>query len=402
MKKALCSMLVFVIVIKAGQFEQAFVCVPVADASAMPLSEYGEVVSLYERLPSAPDKGVCGCLRIHQLKCNELVTIKRQTSEHEYECKASNFIYTNTEGKQSSTFWILKKHLIPLKELPKERDKLPPPIDKSRSPEDYNLGVLTLTWPWCDAKSKKTYSVGTRFARCPEKDGAAYAVYAYNTKKRVYEVRYVPRENALVDYPKTPEETVSCFMKLIKRWIYESSGLIPYVFGGCSFTGAPVKESFKICQKKLLGRAYSYWQRESLSQGPLVGFDCSALILCAAQIVGMPYYVKTTSQLKTSLRLLKKGEALEEGDLIWYNGHVMIVSDIKKNMLIEAAGYESGWGKVHEIALDKVFNQKEYGQLLASYHKRSFLRRLTSKGKPYRSIYRLKIYKLKSIWEATA
>ncbi len=399
-KKALCSMLVFVLVTKAEQVEQAFICVPVADASVMALSRYGEVVSLYEGLPWAPDKGIFGRVRIHQLKCNELVTIKRRTSEHEYECTASNFIYTNAAGKQYSTFWILKKHLIPLKELPKERDKLPSPIDKTRSPEDYNRGVLTLTWPWFDAKGKKTYSVGTRFARCPEKDGLAYAVYAYNEKKHVFEVRYVPRENALVAYPKTTKEAVNCFMKLIKRWIYESSGIIPYVFGGCSFTGAPVKDSFKICQKKLLGRAYSYWQRESLLQRPLSGFDCSSLILCAAQIVGMPYYLKT-SQLQTSLRLLKKGEALEEGDLIWYNGHIMIVSDIKKNLLIEASGYECGWGKVHEIALDKVFNQKDYGQLLASYHKRSLLRRLTSKGKPYRPIYRLKIYKLKSIWEPT-
>ena len=49
-------MLVFVLVTKAEQVEQAFICVPVADASVMALSRYGEVVSLYERLPWAPDK----------------------------------------------------------------------------------------------------------------------------------------------------------------------------------------------------------------------------------------------------------------------------------------------------------------------------------------------------------
>lgn len=401
MKKAVCCILAFTLSIKAEQCEQALVRVPVADVSSRPLSNYGltSVVSLYEQLPWAPDNCFLGCLRIHQLKFNELVTIRRQTSEHEYECTASNFIYTDTDGSQTSKFWVLKKHLIPLKG--EDRGKLPPPVDMSRSPKEYNRAVLTLTWPWYDAKTKKTYSVGTRFARCQKKDGTQYAVYVFHPKSRTYGIGYIPKENALVNYPTTPDAAVSCFMKLIKRWIYESYGPIPYVFGGCSFTEAPVKEGFKVCRKKVQGVACTYWQRDGVYQRPLAGFDCSALILCAAQIVGMPYYCKTTAQLATSLRLLKKGEALEEGDLIWYKGHVMIVSDIKKNRLIEAAGYESGWGKVHEITLDKVFNKPGYDQLLASYHNRTFLRRLTNTGKPYRSIYQLKIYKLKSIWEVT-
>ena len=169
MKNALYCVLVSVLSIKAEQFEQALVRVPVADVSSRPLSCYGltSVVSLYEQLPWAPDKCFLGCLRIHQLKFNELVTIKRHTSEHEYECMASNFIYTDSEGSNTSTFWVLKKHLIPAKDI--DRDKLPPPIDKSCSPKKYNRGVLTLTWPWYDAKTKKTYSVGTRFARCQKK-----------------------------------------------------------------------------------------------------------------------------------------------------------------------------------------------------------------------------------------
>ena len=48
--------------------------------------------------------------------------------------------------------------------------------------------------------------------------------------------------------------------------------------------------ALRYARKQVQGRAYSYWQRDSLSQRPLAGFDCSALILCAAQIVGMPYY----------------------------------------------------------------------------------------------------------------
>ena len=62
---------------------------------------------------------------------NELVTIKRQTSEHEYECMASNFIYTNAEGKQYKHILDFKEASYSLKRLPMDRDKLPPPIDKT-------------------------------------------------------------------------------------------------------------------------------------------------------------------------------------------------------------------------------------------------------------------------------
>ena len=116
--------------------------------------------------------------------------------------------------------------------------------------------------------------------------------------------------------------------------------------------------ALRCAESMLPGRAYAYWQRESVYQRPLAGFDCSAsYTLCGTNCWDAVLLLKLLATYFL-LALLKKGEALEEGDLIWYNGHVMIVSDVKKNRLIEAAGYESGWGKVHEIALDKVFNKR--------------------------------------------
>ena len=69
-------------------------------------------------------------------------------------------------------------------------------------------------------------------------------------------------------------------------------------------------------------------------QRPLADLIAHRLYLCGTNCWDAVLF-KTTRNYYL-LAFLKKGEALEEGDLIWYSGHVMIVSDIKKNRLIEA------------------------------------------------------------------
>ena len=57
---------------------KAVVRVPVADVAAASLKRYtsGNVRRVYERFTWAPDKGACSCMRVHQVKYNEVVTLK--------------------------------------------------------------------------------------------------------------------------------------------------------------------------------------------------------------------------------------------------------------------------------------------------------------------------------------
>ncbi len=68
-------------------------------------------------------------------------------------------------------------------------------------------------------------------------------------------------------------------------------------------------------------------------------------------------------------------------------------------MLIEAVGYEAGYGRVHEISIDKVFKQiSTYAELVTAYQKETPLERLHSSGRPLKAVYEVKLFALKSLW----
>ncbi len=382
---------------------KAVVIAPIVDAVGGPLADifkYEEIERQYDEFPSAPDKGYYSCLRIHQLKYNEVVTVKSAPyGRAEVECEVSNLFYLDRRGKKRRNFSLLKKHLMPLSELEKKIDSstIPQPIDMKKTAAEYNAAILTLVMPWLDEKTKTWYSAGTRFVRCPENDTvASYAFYLTDYANFSTYKGYVPKKKAIVAYPKTAEKMRALFLKILKSWANSVQGFIPYVFGGTSFTTRYKRDEFSLVFGRRAGRRVSYWQRYPNNEMPAAGFDCSGMLLTAAQIAGIPYFLKNTWTLTEDCgRPLKKNDKLEQGDLIWYFGHVMVVSDIKKNMLIEAVGYEAGYGKMHELPVSRVFTGiKTYAELVQAYHTKRSLKRLNSKGEPYRSIKRLKILKL--------
>src|SRR5205814_4688733 len=121
---------------------------------------------------------------------------------------------------------------------------------------------------------------------------------------------------------------------------------------------------------------YSFYEHERDTQSPKNGFDCSGVILRAAQIAGIPYFCKNTTTIAQCLTPLKSEQQLREGDLILIKGHVMIVSDITKNLLIEARSYGHGYGKLHEISIDQVFEGIEtYKDLCDAYYEKKVVKR---------------------------
>lgn len=418
---------------------KAVVIVPVADAIAHPLSAFGthDINLQYASIPFSPQRPSSSCCRTHQLKKNEQVTILTVLPD-EVECKTEAFYYECASGKQKSTFWVLKKNVVPLETLTAKHVHIPPGIDKSINPKLYNKNVLTLSAPWLDAFTQEFYSVGTRFSRCAEQDTAThYAVYmcAPELKEKVV---WVPKNNARHSYPNHHEKALPVFMQLLREWacmpkpnsmsskirikarMQQASAakndatptkvsiivkkrnkeIIPYVYGGCSFRGRIPARGFYVATGMQCGKKSQFWQRHGTFKAPLDGFDCSNMILCAAQIAGMPYYYKNTYALLRRLKDLKKDEPLEEGDLVWYKGHVLVISDLKKNLLIEASGYEAGNGKIQEISVDRVFEGiANFEELLKAFHEVKTVRRLTGKGRRMPGLLKVKILKLRSIWQ---
>ena len=83
---------------------------------------------------------------------------------------------------------------------------------------------------------------------------------------------------------------------------------------------------------------------------------------------------------------LLDGEKLAMGDLVVTQGHVFVVSDVEKSLLIEATGYGDGYGRVHEIALKDRVDVKNYKELLERRKKNkptiTMFRKDRSKGQP--------------------
>lgn len=379
----------------------ALVIAPAADACGVHLSRTCKGVSAYyNHLPYAPDTGAYSCLRIHQLLYNEVVTIVRELPGGEVAVEVPNVFYLDKKGRKRHDFWMLKKNLIPLQRLSETvRTAIPPVIDSTDSRDAYSSDILTLTAPWYDRTTNQIYSVGTRFVRDQEHDTVkSYAVMVVVPRTKKVVRAHVPKKDAIVTYYQSFHRARRVFMSLLRSWAHQSKGFIPYVYGGCSFTRPCLLGGYKKVVSKKCALKASFWERPGCTRVPKSGFDCSNMILRAAQIAGLPYYFKNTHALKKFLKPLQKGEPLEEGDLVWYSGHVMVVSDLKKNLLIEAIGYDSGFGRLHEISISKAFSGiKTLEQLRNIYFNKKFTYRLKSTGEPWRSIYQITILKLKSI-----
>ena len=127
---------------------------------------------------------------------------------------------------------------------------------------------------------------------------------------------------------------------------------------------------------------------------PATGFDCSGVILRAAQIAGLPYFYKNTVTILNNLKPLTATDELADGDLIWLPAHIMVVSDVAQQLCIEARHYAHGYGKVHEIPIQKVFgNIPHYAALKQAHLNQTPIDRLDRQGQVRQQV-KIKLLKL--------
>lgn len=374
--------------------KKAVIIVPVADASIISLEKINSDKSthdIYNQMPFSPHQSDHSCYRAHQFIFNEVVSII-QEKDDEVQVEPENIYYVNESGKEKNYYWLLKKNIKKLNRIyPRKIDLtiIPEPFSKPI----YNKNILTLKLPW------ENFLVGTRFVRSTSLDDEMYyGIWMINRNSRRV-LRYVPKELAIISYPEDQKDAIKEFVEIIKSWINYQSGVIPYLWGGKSFIKKFPENYFYQINDVEAGKKISYWTRPEITDIPYTGFDCSGLIFRAAQIFGLPYFFANTATLSKKMKPLKKDEEIEEGDLIWYQGHVLIVSDIKNNKLIEAAGYQSGFGKLHEIELERVFeNINTYQDISDAYFKKSGLKRIDINKNVIRQIPKFLILKMTSIF----
>lgn len=348
------------------------------------------------------------CWRIHQLLFNEIVTVVDERGP-EVKVKISNFYYTRyNESSLQNTYWMLKKNLLYLDSSTKnqiDHSKFPPPISyqdrRLFSNKDQN--VVTLKKPFYDPRTDRTYSAGTRFLAHSNQDFEGsfdrgyFDVYIFDTNRNKLVSTKISKLHCIRNYFKKPEDQIQNFVQVLRSWSYQKEGFIPYVLGGFSWTKNCEQDRYEAKKDPLTDKPY--FHRKEWSGGSKIGFDCVGVIGRAAQICEIPFFYKNTLTLMKNLNPLKKGDCLKEGDLITYPGHVMVISNLEKNLIVEARGYDNGNGQVREAPLHEIFlGIESFTELERSFQEKKPISVLDIQGNVIMITKSLKLLKLHSVW----
>jgi len=371
----------------------------------MPVAKAYDSLALCGGKPSSS----YSCPRLHQLLFNEIVTVLKEEGI-QVQVKISNCFYirehTNTPHH---TYWILKKNIRALKDLEQKDidiELFPAPVTFFEPTSITHPSILTLASPWHDAGTNHTYSTGTRFLKVSnpqeseervESDGTM--AYIFDAEKNVFNTTPIP-STYCIDTPAESDKKIALFIRVLKKWANQDTGCIPYVWGGCSMI-ATAQEPFIEKNISLHGKPCTYFEIKDFTITPKTGFDCSNLILRAAQLCGIPFFYKNSITMATHLKKIHHDQQLNEGDIIWIPGHVLVVADLKKNTAIEARGYKNkGYGKIQEIELKKLFKGvRTFDDLARLYHDKIPLERLGSDGLVVETVAHFKLLSLASCME---
>jgi cell wall-associated NlpC family hydrolase len=373
--------------------------VPVADLTLYPVEYYSKTLSaeqLFKQLPLSAaqvSSKTSPCVRAHQALFNEVVKIIKTT--HDQVCiEIPHLLYGIDPDTQQPLciFWTLKKWVTPLPHLQKYDHQLQniPPEQRTN-----NNSVIILTAPFYESQTQTWYSFGTRFVHnAPTDTPEEYGIRLWNYKTNKMVIAQVPKKYSMQETILDPRQARKHFLTLIHNLLENHKGIIPYVWGGSSFLYPYKKVPASLNAVSFERNEINIWTRKE-PYYPHSGFDCSELIWRIAHMCNIAYPYKTTIMAEQFLEKLGPDEFPQEGDLIWLEGHIQIISNLVHNELIEASGYDAGFGKVQRAPLSHIFQDiATYQQLVEAYRKQKKIVRLTNSGTPYKEYSRCAILKL--------
>lgn len=390
---------------------KAVITVPIADLVGAPLMPALYESSTHENYHHIP---ICGatyqpfvaCPRLHQALYNQYVDVTQERGDQVCITVPNVFYVTERSRAHHNQFWTLRSHVTSVHALQEQGINLqtfPQPINAATHtvPEHH---IVTLTKPLHDKATGLTFSAGTRFVMVPPSKTRTdiVSVYRYDTMRRKVGILLVPKKQCIIGSSHLSHtQRIERFVTLLKEWAHQPDGVIPYVWGGCSYVALSHPSRFSEIVVPTM-QPYSYFVRPDCTQTPKSGVDCTGLACLAAQCCGIPYFLKNSTTVAHYLQPVAAHESIIEGDIIWVPKHIMIVSDLKKNTLIEARHYMHGYGLVHEVPLSKVFkNINTYADLHQAYIDKKPLERLDIKGTCKDTFTEFKILHIASVWDTT-
>lgn len=365
-----------------------FCSVPIADVIGAPIASFFKTKNTkeaYAQMPYGDKRGDFSCPRIAQLLLHESVIIlERRGSEVKISVPSLQYPSKKT---MHNTYWTLASNITTLT-----------PTLKKMLPTYHKHKVITLRKPVYNPETQQTYCAGTQFVKTDQKQTQSkHSVYLYNPNTQSMAFAHIPTTSCL-DKLHTKKDAKKLVLELCKEWAHQKNGCIPYVFGGSSI-GQSVKEQKHEKLSVSFTKKPSLFYERSPKVFPRAGLDCARIFTRALQMAGAPFYATNTKGFKKVLEPLRPHEEVEEGDFILWKGHIAMISDTKKGLLIEARSYDDGYGKVHEIPFSEQFKEiQTVDDLKKAYFSKKRITRLNKNGKKSHFIYDVEIFKLSSAW----
>ncbi len=386
--------------------EFAVVVTPILDLGDSPSLTIQSSGKAYDKfaLDGGKKNPLTGCPRMHQLIYHEIVKIQKKRGDL-YEINVPNMFYVTPQSVTPRSDSLVKKqHFITFTELKRKKvdiTKFPDPVSYDKKNESYDASNVTLCMPYTEPHTKMTFSAGTRFKKVEKDDeeqNEKISVYVFDKNVFSFITAEIPRNKLMLKPLRTVQDKIKAFVQLVRSWASLDSGFIPYVWGGSTFTHVS-NGSFTEVLATQEKTPTSFFELSDFPYYPRPGFDCSGLILRAAQICQIPYFFKNSTTIAQYLNELKN-DSLQDGDLIVIPRHVMLVSSVKNNLLVEARSYTHGYGKVQELPLKKVFQGiNTYDDLIKAYRNERSIFRLNSDNVIAEIIPQIKLVKIASTWD---
>lgn len=358
-------------------------------------STFEDVRNAYAQLPISwqEENDKAACPRIYQLLLHELVLVLEEHA-HEALVQILNcFIVDKNNNQQPLQGWVLKEHLATNVMVKSYKQYVPSPLFRN----DSNKKYIALVSPYKD-ENGTFYSAGTRFVLAEESDDYYY-VYSFDKTTKSFQEISLPSSICSLEYENKTlhfSEKKELFCKLVSLWAHIKKGFIPLVWGGASIGKVwDQADYFESVHYDAQGNEYNTWDRPRYGNNTYMGIDSSMLVLRAAQLVGIPYYYRNSTTATAFLPHKDLSQEIENGDLLWVPGGLLIVNNVEHNMIVTTMSYNAGYGCVIELPLSDVFKEiSTYQDLRNAIRNDKDLTLLDHKGNPFRTIRNIKIFTL--------
>ncbi len=166
--------------------------------------------------------------------------------------------------------------------------------------------------------------------------------------------------------------------------------MIPYVFGGTSI-GRYFNEDDLIKKELMINGKKKNFYAPIKDETPIIGPDCSGLVGLISRMVGVPMVFRNSSVQEMFLSEVEN--EILDGDILWINGHVIILNP-SENRCIECAGYESGFKGLRENEIsERIKDISNFKNLMKANNEKRAISLINTNGE----IKEKKIWKLLSL-----